>query len=105
MTDIIGTSDDSIRVLESPKIPIIPFALTLSDTGVTPLEKSASLLIGNNGIVGTITLLQNCVIVWVGWGQVMNGDNDDNFSEYEFGSGKPQQVSRRAFLNRFIFFC
>ena len=108
MTDTTATSDNSIQILESPKIPIIPFAVTLPNSSLQgpddpTLQNNSSLSIGKNGIVGTITLLQNSIIVWVGWGKLDHNDTtNDNFSE--FGRGRPEQVSLREFLNRFFFF-
>lgn len=86
MTDI-KSDDDSVKRLESPKIPIIPFAVPLPKSGLLGPDE---LLIGNDGIVGTITVLKNSVIVWVGWGKLVDSSNDGS-SEYEFGKGRPEQ--------------
>jgi hypothetical protein len=59
-----------------PGIPVIPFAVALESSTLQGLDepdvmkRKVSALVGNNGVVGTIIVLQNSIIVWVGWGKV-----------------------------------
>ena len=73
-----ATSDEDTKVvlMETPQIPIIPFGVKLPaatlmgfDEPSMPSSQTDSMsLMGDNGIVGSIILLNNSVMVWVGWG-------------------------------------
>jgi hypothetical protein len=99
MTD--GTFDvnksDSVIVMSEPQIPVIPFAVALSNSALqspgAPTLKNS--LVGDNGIVGTIILMRNSVMVWVGWGKLDVNPSDVESSDVESafatGNGRPPQ--------------
>jgi hypothetical protein len=69
------SQSSDVEVLETPQIPVIPFAVSLPSSTLgdfddpTPKASTVS-IIGDNAIVGSIILLKNSVMVWVGWGNV-----------------------------------
>jgi hypothetical protein len=86
-----ANNNDAVQVLVSePQIPVIPFAITLPTSTLQsfddPLPKGNSVsLMGNNGIVGSIVLLRNSAVVWVGWGTL--GLTEAASTKHGFGKG------------------
>jgi hypothetical protein len=64
-----------IEILDSSRIPVIPFAVSLPHLNSqefdepTPKQREVS-IVGDNVIVGSVVILNNSVMVWVGWGSV-----------------------------------
>jgi len=87
----------SVSKIEPPRISLIPFAarapsVTLdSMIDITTSAKSFR----QHSVVGTITLLQNCVIIWVGWGDAEEIHHQDDSTKTDLQSvtwtGKPPQ--------------
>ena len=70
-------SNDDVQVVPS-RISVIPFAVSLPTSTLQGFDEPAPkgdpvALVGDNGVVGTILLLNNAVQVWVGWGKVRLG--------------------------------
>ena len=107
-----ATGNPAVEVVheEAPRIPVIPFAISLPKSTLQnfddPTPKGDVMaLMGDNGIVGSIVLLQNSVMVWVGWGKLdvsSRGDEElllkkaiasesgtTNKTKIGFGSGIP----------------
>jgi hypothetical protein len=89
-----ANNNDAVQVLVSePQIPVIPFAITLPTSTLQsfddPLPKGNSVsLMGNNGIVGSIVLLRNSAMVWVGWGTLgLTGSEAASTKHDGFGKG------------------
>jgi hypothetical protein len=93
MSGTRAESNDNVTVMNDPQIPVISFAVALPSSALQNVDDPASKnnLVGNNGIVGTIIVLQNSVMVWVGWGELDMNPSDDASEEHEFGSGRPTQ--------------
>lgn len=91
-----GQTSSNVEVLETPRIPVIPFAVALPSSTLqdfddpTPKASTVS-MVGDNAIVGSIVLLKNSVMVWVGWGKVDlygSGTNSvDGQAQTSFGKG------------------
>lgn len=88
---------ESVTELSDAQVPVIPFAISVpklaSQTpGAPTLEDS---LVGNSGIVGTIVLLKNSAMIWVGWGKldtnVSHGASSESPRTFVVGTGKPPQ--------------
>jgi hypothetical protein len=72
-------SNDDVQVVPS-RISVIPFAVSLPTSTLQGFDEPAPkgdpvALVGDNGVVGTILLLNNAVQVWVGWGKVRLGSS------------------------------
>jgi hypothetical protein len=69
-----NVQEEDIIEISPPQIPVIPFAVALPTSTLqswddpSPPKGNAVSLMGDNGIVGSIVLLNNSVMVWVGWG-------------------------------------
>ncbi len=77
MTFLLARDNQSskVEVLETPQIQVIPFAVSLPPSTLRdfedPAPKASTIsFIGDNAIVGSIVLLHNSVMVWVGWGNI-----------------------------------
>eukprot|EP00980_Cylindrotheca_fusiformis_P022294 scaffold9176_cov129-Cylindrotheca_fusiformis.AAC.18 len=90
-------NSDSVKTLSEAEIPVLPFAVSLPKAALqsrdsSPLEKT---VVGDKGIVGTIVLLTNSVMVWVGWGTIHVDAPDSESKElsatFGIGSGNPPQ--------------
>jgi hypothetical protein len=72
-------SSSDVQVVPS-RISVIPFAVSLPISTLQGLDEPAPkgnpvALVGDNGVVGTILLLNNAVQVWVGWGKIRLGSS------------------------------
>lgn len=77
-----------IEVLDTPNISVVPFAVSLpqsklQDLGASSPKQSMLSVLCENGIVGSVVLLKNSAIVWVGWGTI-----DPRSSDYEMGKSR-----------------
>lgn len=97
----IATEKDDVVEIETPQIPAIPFAISLPASTLQRLDDdplktdndNTVSLIGDNGIVGSIVLLNNALIVWVGWGTLnLTSTSEDlglHTTQVAFGKGIP----------------
>jgi hypothetical protein len=64
-----------IEILDTPKIRVIPLAVSLPPSTLqefdepTPKQSMESIM-GDHAIVGSVVILNNSVMVWVGWGTI-----------------------------------
>ena len=95
-----GSSSSTVEVLSQPNIAVIPFAVALPTSLLQGLDEptpkgSPLALMGENGIVGTVILLNKSVQVWVGWGKlILEGFNQVepplvDMSTTRVGTGAP----------------
>ena len=73
-TTTTSPSDSSDAEVVTSGISVIPFAVTLPTSTLQEFDEPVSkgnpvALVGDNGVVGTILLLNNAVQVWDGWGK------------------------------------
>lgn len=94
--DAIGSSP--VSRIEPPRISLIPFASKVSELALDSTVETttnATSFIGERSVVGTITLLTNCAIIWVGWGcaeeSLHNGDRANMDLQPVLWTGKPPQ--------------
>ena len=61
-----------IEILDSSRIPVIPFAVSLPHLNSQEFDEPTRevSIVGDNVIVGSVVILNNSVMVWVGWGSV-----------------------------------
>lgn len=107
----LETQSTGIEVLETPNIPVIPFAVSLPSSTLQdfddPVPKTSTIsIVGDNAIVGSIVVLNNSVMVWVGWGNIdLYGSSKtlDGQAPSSFGKGKKIReilcTARCRFLN------
>jgi len=95
-SEVSETQSAKVEVLESANIPVIPFAVslppsTLQDFDDPAPRASSFAMVGDNAIVGSIVLLNNSVMVWVGWGNIDLASSSDADAEVQsqsrFGKG------------------
>jgi hypothetical protein len=88
-----ATENENVRLMSEAQIPAIPFAVALPTSTLQnfdePTPKGAILpLMGNNGVVGSIILLRNSVMVWVGWGKLdLSSSQTTQSNDSGFGKG------------------
>ena len=96
----VSTEDQTplkVEMLETPQIPVIPFAVSLPASSLQSTDEpeskaSAVAMVGDNAIVGSIVLLNNSVTIWVGWGNVdlyggSSAGSENDQARSSFGKG------------------
>jgi hypothetical protein len=91
---IPSDDSDTVQEMKESQIPVISFAVALPTSTLrsiddpTPKGDSISLM-GDNGIVGSITLLRNSAMIWVGWGtlDLSGATKESSAAANNFGKG------------------
>lgn len=95
--DHASADASSVTRIESPRIPLMSFSTKVPVSTLDSMDESniRTNPFGQRSVVGTITLLKNCVVIWVGWGEseeVRNGhDKTKIYLQSVLGTGKPPQ--------------
>ena len=90
-----ATENKNVRLMSQNQLAVIPFAVALPTSTLQQLDEPSPKgnvlsLMGNNGIVGSIILLKNSAMVWVGWGKLdLSPSPQALFDDAEFGKGEP----------------
>jgi hypothetical protein len=105
------------RVLDEARIEIIPFGVPLTKselrtdwdkepTDEIMLPSSSSSSMERVGVVGTITMLTNAAIVWVGWGRLIQPSANEGKVQHKgtLGTGTSPSLLFliRLFLNSIV---
>jgi hypothetical protein len=92
-TAIFSDDSDAVQEMKESQIPALSFAVALPTSTLqsiddpTPKGDSISLM-GDNGIVGSIILLRNSAMIWVGWGTLdLSGATKESSAANNFGKG------------------
>lgn len=99
------SKSSGIEVLEAPQIQVVPFAVSSSKptTAQDFDHTDAMSIIGDKAVVGTTVILNNAVMVWVGWGNIDLYSSKNTQGELlpgSFGTGTtPAAIGYGIFLN------
>ena len=68
-------TDGNGSLTNAPPISLVPFAVALPSEAIQGLDEpqpkgESVMLVGDNGIVGSIVFLKKSITVWVGWGSL-----------------------------------
>lgn len=66
--DHASADPSCVSRLEITRVPLMSFATKVPVSTLDQIAIQANTF-GQHSVVGTITMLQNCVIIWVGWGE------------------------------------
>ena len=81
-----------IQKATHPAIEISSFGVRIPSTIIVQGQEeelaTAPDLENDRGIVGTITIMGNSVMVWFGWGQLVSSSNTPTTSNSSVGTGK-----------------
>ncbi|CAJ1946839.1 unnamed protein product [Cylindrotheca closterium] len=90
--DHASVDPSSVSKIESPRVPLMSFATKVPVSMLDSIDEitTRESPFGQRSVVGTITLLQNCVIVWVGWGESEEILHDHDISNLDLQSALGQ---------------
>ena len=77
----MATSTVEVEALTESAWKILPFAVQVPSSVTTQqpasIPENSSVLENAQGIVGTVTLLNKSVLIWMSWGNIQRGGEDN----------------------------